>query len=44
MAFSIFSFGILKAIATLEEGIASAPGDELLYLNLGRIYIQSKRG
>ena len=32
-----------KAIQALEQGIKAVPGDELLYLNLGRIYLQLKR-
>ena len=32
-----------KAVDALERGIAAAPEDELLYLNLGRIYVQTKR-
>ena len=32
-----------RAAAALEQGIAEAPEDELLYLNLGRIYVQTKR-
>jgi tetratricopeptide (TPR) repeat protein len=32
-----------KAMRAFEQGIAQAPGDETLYLNLGRMYVQMKR-
>ena len=32
-----------QAIRALEQGIAAVPTDEMLYLNLGRVYAQSKK-